>query len=268
MPPTYPSVIAHRGASAIAAEHTAAAYRAAIDSGADGLECDVRLTSDGHLVCVHDPRIDRTSSGRGRVSNQTLAQLQEHDFGAWAETADVDEGEILTLSDLLEMALAAPTPLQLAIETKHPTRYGGYTEQVLVQTLERFGLAGGDAGRVRVMSFSATAMRRMRDLAPGIPAVYLMDKVPMLQRYGSLPYGSLPYGAAVAGPSIDIVRSDPQQIQRWLSAGYEVHVWTVDEREDLVACMTQGVSVVITNRPHDVLQWRDEIWTDLGGPRS
>lgn len=260
---TYPSVIAHRGASAIAAEHTAAAYRAAIESGADGLECDVRLTSDGHLVCVHDPRIDRTSSGRGRVSNQTLAQLQEHDFGGWWESADLADGEILTLSDLLEMALAAPQPLQLAIETKHPTRYGGYTEQVLVQTLERFGLADGDSGRVRVMSFSATAMRRIRDLAPAIPAVYLMDKVPLLQRYGTLPYG-----AAIAGPSMDIVRSDPQQIQRWLAGGSAVHVWTVDERDDLVTCMTGGVSAVITNRPHDVLQWRDEIWTDLGGPRA
>ncbi len=260
---TYPAVVAHRGASLLAAEHTAAAYRAAIDSGADGLECDVRLTADGHLVCVHDPRIDRTSTGRGRVSNQTLGQLQEHNFGSWWNPDDQLGGgdDILTLPELLEMALSAPRPLQLAIETKHPTRYGGYTEQVLVQTLERYGLADGADGRVRVMSFSAIALRRMRDLAAGITTVYLMDKVPMLQRFGPLPFG-----AAVAGPSVELVESDPAQIRRWQDSGFGVHVWTVDTRHALEVCMRAGVATVITNVPHDVLAWRDELWTDLGGP--
>lgn len=262
-PLSYPAVVAHRGASIIAAEHTAGAYRAAIDSGADGLECDVRLTADGHLVCVHDPRIDRTSTGRGRVSNQTLDQLQAHNFGSWWNPGDsVDGGDdILTLPELLDMALSADRPLQLAIETKHPTRYGGYTEQVLVQTLERYGLADGAGGRVRVMSFSAIALRRMRELAPAIRTVYLMDKVPMLQRFGPLPFG-----ASIAGPSVELVVSDPAQIRRWQAGGFEVHVWTVDTRDDLEACMLAGVTAVITNVPHQVLVWRDELWTDLGGP--
>lgn len=257
MAPSYPTVVAHRGATTVAAEHTAAAYRAAIDSGAEGLECDVRLTADGHLVCVHDPRIDRTSTGRGRVSNQTLGQLQEHDFGSWWD-ADVGDENILTLPDLLDMALSVARPLELAIETKHPTRYGGYTEQVLVQTLERYGLADGAAGRVRVMSFSAIALRRMRELAPQIATVYLMDKVPLLQRFGPLPFG-----ASIAGPSVEILQSDPAQVQRWQSAGNEVHVWTVDTEPALRSCMEAGVRVVITNRPQDVLRWRDELWPEL-----
>ena len=174
------------------------------------------------------------------------------------------ESDILTLAQLLEMALAAPRRIELAIETKHPTRYGGYTEQVLVQTLERFGLAaGGPEGRVRVMSFSSIALRRMRDIAPQIPVVYLMDKVPMLQRYGPLPFG-----AGIAGPSIEILVAEPAQIQRWRTAGYQVNVWTVDTRDDLAACMSAGVSAVITNAPHHILEWRDELWTELGGGRT
>jgi len=55
--------VAHRGSSQAAAEHTIAAYADALEAGADALECDVRLTRDGHLVCVHDRRIDRTSNG-------------------------------------------------------------------------------------------------------------------------------------------------------------------------------------------------------------
>src|SRR6266511_4931416 len=78
-----PLVFAHRGSSAVQPEHTLGAYLQAIAEGADGLECDVRLTRDGHLVCLHDRRLERTSNGRGRVSTHTLAQLDELDFGSW-----------------------------------------------------------------------------------------------------------------------------------------------------------------------------------------
>src|SRR5919112_4289202 len=82
-----PRVIAHRGSSAALAEHTLAAYLRALDDGAAGLECDVRLTRDGHLVCVHDRRLDRTSNGRGLVSAKTLAELDALDFGSWHPSA-------------------------------------------------------------------------------------------------------------------------------------------------------------------------------------
>ena len=62
-----PQVVAHRGASHENAEHTLRAYIAALDAGADALECDVRLTADGHLVCVHDRNLRRTASSRGRI---------------------------------------------------------------------------------------------------------------------------------------------------------------------------------------------------------
>ena len=78
-----PQVFAHRGSSAALPEHTLAAYLRALREGADGLECDVRLTRDGHLVCVHDRRLDRTSNGKGRVSGRTLAELDALDFGSW-----------------------------------------------------------------------------------------------------------------------------------------------------------------------------------------
>src|ERR1044071_2069483 len=73
----HPFVVAHRGASADLPEHTLAAYERALQEGADGVECDVRLTRDGHLVCVHDRRVDRTSTGSGLVSEMSLAQLRD-----------------------------------------------------------------------------------------------------------------------------------------------------------------------------------------------
>jgi glycerophosphoryl diester phosphodiesterase len=80
-----PLVVAHRGSSHSIAEHTLAAYLRAIDESADGLECDVRLTRDGHLVCVHDRRIDRTSNGSGVVSEFDLAELGSFDFASWKD---------------------------------------------------------------------------------------------------------------------------------------------------------------------------------------
>ena len=110
-----PAVVAHRGASREAAEHTAKAYELALAQGADGLECDVRMTSDHQLVCIHDRTVDRTSDGTGVVSEMSLAQLRELDFGSWH--ADGKPAQILTLRELLTLTLDWRRPVRLFIET-------------------------------------------------------------------------------------------------------------------------------------------------------
>src|SRR4051812_246582 len=144
--------------------------------GADGLECDVRLTRDGELVCVHDRRLNRVSNGRGLVSTRTLAELAELDFGSWHPgPGDADDElvydrdpagriRILTLNNLLAAIHDAGRPMRLLIETKHPTRYGPAVEEQLVGALRRFGLHAPTVDtrvQVSVMSFSALAVRRM-----------------------------------------------------------------------------------------------------------
>src|SRR6476661_7155116 len=189
-----PQVVAHRGSSHDNPEHTLGAYLAALDKGAEGLECDVRLTADGHLVCVHDRRVDRVSTGRGVVSTMELAQLDELDFASWknpwaelddeAPEVDQETRRVLTLRRLLETVRDYDRPVDLAIETKHPTRYGGLVERRLVELLTEFGWAGDDSP-VRVMSFSFTALQRVSRLAPRLELVMLLDKAhhwPMLRR--------------------------------------------------------------------------------------
>ncbi|MFF8614634.1 glycerophosphodiester phosphodiesterase [Streptomyces sp. NPDC015350] len=260
--PQTTQVIAHRGASEDAPEHTLAAYRKAIEDGADALECDVRLTSDGHLVCVHDRRVNRTSNGRGAVSALELAELAALDFGSWKdreESPDWDPvpGEltsVLTLERLLELVVetrADGRPLQLAIETKHPTRWAGQVEERLLHLLKRFGLDAPPAdgpSPVRVMSFSARSLHRVRAAAPTLPTVYLMQFLsPRLRD------GRLPAGARIAGPGMRIVRSHPGYVERLHRAGHRVHVWTVNEPEDVELCLGLGVEAIITNRPKQVL---------------
>ncbi|CAL9484721.1 putative glycerophosphodiester phosphodiesterase 1 [Streptomyces sp. enrichment culture] len=261
-------VVAHRGASEDAPEHTLAAYRKAIEDGADALECDVRLTADGHLVCVHDRRVNRTSNGRGAVSALELSDLAALDFGSW-KTRDAAGGprveepdwehrpedreatSVLTLERLLELVADAGRRVELAIETKHPTRWAGQVEERLLVLLKRFGLdapASREDSPVRVMSFSARSLHRVRAASPTLPTVYLMQFVtPRLRD------GRLPEGADIAGPSIRILRSHPAYIERLKRTGRQVHVWTVNEPADVDLCVSLGVDAIITNRPRAVL---------------
>ncbi|WP_437039883.1 glycerophosphodiester phosphodiesterase [Streptomyces sp. enrichment culture] len=260
-------VVAHRGASEDAPEHTLAAYTKAIEDGADALECDVRLTADGHLVCVHDRRVNRTSNGRGAVSALELADLAALDFGSW-KTRDAWKGRdeepdwehrpedreatsVLTLERLLELVADAGRPVDLAVETKHPTRWAGQVEERLLTLLKRFGLdapASPEESRIRVMSFSARSLHRVRTASPTLPTVHLTQFVtPRLRD------GRLPPGVRIAGPSVRIVRNHPAHIERLKRAGHQVHVWTVNEPEDVDLCVGLGVDAIITNRPRAVL---------------
>ncbi|MET8834004.1 glycerophosphodiester phosphodiesterase family protein [Micromonospora sp. NPDC004540] len=253
---TDPLVFAHRGASYDLPEHTLAAYLRALDEGADGMECDVRLTRDGHLVCVHDRRLDRTSNGRGLVSARTLAELEALDFGSWHPGGAAAEGDepldeshtrLLTLERLLDAVLAAGRPVRLLIETKHPSRYRGDVERRLVTMLGRYGLAEPgpeDLVRVTVMSFSPLAVRRLRDLAPALPTVLLLEVLPRWLRLGRLPFGT-----RIAGPGIGLIRARPQLVPALRAAGNQVYVWTVNEPADLELVLAAGVDGVITDRP-------------------
>ena len=289
-----PLVIAHRGASGAIAEHTLPAYLAAIDTGADGLECDVRLTRDGHLVCVHDRTVNRTSNGTGIVSELDLSGLQALDFGSWHDElpsspdelltdspylAGVapdrelpDSSAVLTLEMLLGVVADAGRPLQLLIETKHPTRYAGLVEKELVRLLRRFGWAGtGDwadepvptadgspagtwpapAGHpVTIMSFAPIALRRIRQLAPSVPLTLLMTE----ERWMPIRRdGALPAGVHISGPGIRVLRSEPEYVERAHQAGNRVFCWTVDRPEDVELVSGLGVDAIITNRPAAVL---------------
>jgi glycerophosphoryl diester phosphodiesterase len=265
---TGPEVVAHRGATGDAPEHTLAAYRHAAAIGADAVECDVRMTRDGVLVCVHDRQIRHTSNGRGVVSALLLDELEQFQFGArrsrWAgdeitavtDEPDMENGLVLTLDRLLEYITASPGTVRLAIETKHPTRHARKVEEALVTCLRRYGLLGN--GRpvqwdgkppVRMMSFSQLAVRRMRELAPGVPTVQLIGK-----RLRAVRRELLLGGATAVGPGITLLRSDPGYVADAHAAGKEVHVWTVNSTADMDFVRDLGIDAVVTDHPEELLR--------------
>jgi glycerophosphoryl diester phosphodiesterase len=275
-------VVGHRGASADAPEHTLDAYRQAVMLGADAVECDVRLTRDGVLVCVHDRRIDATSTGRGVVSELTVAELDRLSYGPRTvrrkrdrigpvrrrlqdDEPDRSAVGVLTLHRLLDYVTSTPGEVRLAIETKHPTRYSALVESTLVADLRRFGLvvdgrpvdrAGKPA--VRVMSFSPIALRRIHAMAPGLPTVRLLRRLP--------PHG-LPSPASeitAVGPGLSLLRRFPRMVDSAHATGREVHVWTVNDEADMAYVLDLGVDAVITDRPGALLDHLRGV--DVPGP--
>jgi glycerophosphoryl diester phosphodiesterase len=253
-----PQVVAHRGSSQANAEHTLGAYIAALDEGAEALECDVRLTADGHLVCVHDRRVDRTTDARGVVSTMELAQLDELDFASWktpwadlddeAPEVDPEARKVLTLRRLLEAVADYDHPVELAIETKHPTRYGGLVERHVVELLDAFGWAGKDSP-ARMMSFSYVALNRVKKLAPDLEVVILVDRL-----YSWRLTENLTRGEWIAGPGIEMLRANPRFAQKLRRSGRRVHVWTVNHPDEIDLCLELGVEAVITDTPGRTLE--------------
>jgi glycerophosphoryl diester phosphodiesterase len=118
--------------------------------------------------------------------------------------------------------------------------------------MERYGVArplSKSVSRVTVMSFAPTSLRRVHAMAPSVPTVLLMDRVPVRYRDGTLPPR-----VTIAGPSLAILQAHPGYVDRVQSAGHRVHVWTVDSAEDIATVLNLGVDAVISNHPARVLR--------------
>jgi glycerophosphoryl diester phosphodiesterase len=185
-----------------------------------------------------------------------LAQLDELDFAAWknpwgSEAGIVEEEwerrTVLTLRRLLQTVADYDRPVDLAIETKHPTRYGGLVERRLVEQLAEFGWAGKDSP-ARVMSFSAVALSRLKKLAPDLEVVLLLER-----QYSWKVTKNLVAKDWIAGPGIELLQEYPKLGRKLAKAGRRIHVWTVNSEKEVDLCLDLGVEAVITDRPQMAL---------------
>ena len=278
-----PLVYAHRGASADFAEHTRAAYLRALADGADGVECDVHLTRDQHVVLLHDSNLDRTSDGTGPVAERTVDQLRLLDFSSWKgvripEAYGPRSDQFLTLPDLLDLLRAAGRDVGLAIELKHPSPYQLKLEDRVLEVLRAEGWDARtsrlDNIRVTFMSFSPDSVRHLRKAVPAEFLCQLVDDVNVTEIREELGLGPFT-GSAVAsvmkaaqlegerilndgeagmaGPGIDYVRRHAGTVGRWLNSGRRFRVWTVDAENDVALCRELGIQEITTNRPAQVL---------------
>ena len=211
-------IFAHRGFSSEFAEGTRAAYEGAIKAGADGFECDVRLTGDNQLICFHDRTTQRLTGVSKKISRLSVDGIKEL-------------YEAITLPELLDLAIGARK--DLLIETKHPTRSRGRVEVQVIQLLRKREAEIQKSGiNVTVMSFSYLAVRRLKALYPDVAKVIKYSIPALFSRESKVAI------------NIEVLRRFPKILERKTP---EIYVWTVNSEDDLQWIKNKNIAGVISD---------------------
>lgn len=229
---------AHRGASKQAPENTMSAFIKAIELGADGIELDVRFTSDRKLVVIHDATVDRTSNGRGEVKNMTLNELLELDFGAWFASTYKNE-KIVTLNEVLEMICGHSWQGLINIEIKGAGS-NDYDEinNVIPALLRQYRLIK----KTIISSFNHNCLINLkRNCAEIITGLLYSEDISDPVEYAELT------GADAIHPNYRYI--DTNKIMGCHNKGIMVNPWTIDSINDMMNIASMGADSIITNYP-------------------
>ena len=232
-----PLIIAHRGASANAPENTLAAFRLALENGADGIELDVMLSADQKLVIIHDDTLDRTSNGHGKVGETPLAALRELDAGSWFSPKF--QGEPIPLLD--EVFAEFGGKFLINVELKNYKTPKDQLPEFVVALVKKYGLSDS----VLLSSFNARNLPRAKFLAPEIRTGLLT--LPGLLGLPMRGFLGRRFGADDLHPYYRDV--SPKMVQSRHQLGQKVNVWTVDAPDDLRHMQSCGVDMIICNDP-------------------
>lgn len=230
-----PYVIAHRGASGYAPENTMAAFRLAIQQGADLLETDLRFTKDEALVCIHDATVDRTTGGHGAVSDMTLAEVKK--LRVRSEFDDQYPNErVPALAELLDVT---PEDVGLGLELKDPLFEQPAYAQRLVNALP----PGRFAGRVAVLSFEQARLDSVKGVAPEIPTG-------LITLYRVFPFCR----TELIGPVWPLVYLNP--LYAWMAHCLGKFVCPLDDRPDRRVrwYVWVGCDAILTNTPDTTIE--------------
>ena len=227
-------IVAHRGYSGKYPELSPLAFEKALELPIHGIECDIRLSSDGKVVVHHDPTLDRTTNGSGRVSRMPWEELRRLKIGGGQR--------MLLLDELLEML--GDKKHHLYIETKHPSGQGDILEEQMVLRLRYAGLL--DDPRIHMISFSHRAIRRMAALAPHVDRIYLRRD---WERHFNRPDILLSQPTGL-GMSLLRGKLQPDAIG---AHGLPTYMWTIDKPEDMKWAWANGVDLLATNQPEVAL---------------
>jgi len=240
-----PLVIAHRGDSARRPENTLASFASALEIGAAFVEFDVQLTRDGQVVVIHDPTVDRTTDGQGRVVEMTLSELRRLSAGYPARFGDAYRGErVPTLSEVLGLLRDRAVGM---IEIKHDSVTADQEGGVEAHTVAEVRKAGMEK-QVALISFSRVALLRCRGFAPAIPRGHLFVR----GEAGEILAGAREVGADLVLPEKGLLSVDLRDRAR--EAGVKVATWVVDEPAELAALAHFDLYGIGSNRPGEMME--------------
>ena len=237
-------IIAHRGASGYAPENTMDAFALAAKMGADGIELDVHLSADGEVMVIHDEKIERTSNGQGLVTEYTLAELKEFDFGYHFNGQKRTGVKIPTLDEVYE--LVAPLGMIVNVEIKS-------ADPRIVRACDEIAERHGMREKVIYSSFNHFQIGAAREEIQNafIAPLYSFN---MLKPWNYC----LDIGAKATHPRQNQVSLLPDYVKNCHDRGIRVHTWTVNSEEDMAFQLDAGVDAIITNYPDVAIKIRNE----------
>jgi len=251
--PPGPWVIAHRGGRGLWPENTLLAFEKAEELGVDVIEMDLRVTSEGAIVVMHDNTADRTANGSGRVESMTLAEVGKLDAGYRFQTADGDfpfRGQGLTVPTL-EAVLSRFPKARLNVEMK------GFSPELaakLCQVLRE----NQATGRVLVASFSHDAMSAFREQCPSVATSATAREALMLYQLNRFHLARLYRGPALALQIPETLSGrnvlDPALLELAGALNVKVEVLTVNEEADMKRLLDMGVQGILTDYPDRLLR--------------
>lgn len=240
-------ILGHRGASSYAPDNTEAAFRLAMEMGADGVETDVHLTADGVPVMQHNYDICKNSNGHGNVEKMTYEELLKYDFGSWKGEQFAGQ-KILTLDEFLTLAEELDMKF-IDIELKFPEKKPSNIVKVTLDLVKKHNLVD----RVMISSFDHDLIRETQELCPEIITGALYDEDEVKVDYiKEILADQVSYienlGADFANPHFSYLL-DPELVDRFTAKGIGVCVWTVDKPYVIRTCMERGVKAIVSNKP-------------------
>jgi glycerophosphoryl diester phosphodiesterase len=235
-------VTAHRGFSGEAPENTLPAFKKAIEVGSDMIELDVRFSKDGKIVVIHDDTLDRTTNGRGKVSDYTLKELKELDAGSWFAPQFSGE-QIPTLKEVLELA-KGKIPMNIEIKDDSPGQYKitDLADRAL-QEVKKAGMVG----EVIFSSFYPSSLQRIKERDPRIWVALLYHR-----EWNSL--REVTGGRVFSVLNLRHSFLTREKIRRIHQEGMKVNTYTVNSEEEMEQFIGWGIDGIITNHPDKLIQ--------------
>lgn len=243
-------VVAHRGASATEPENTLAAFEAALDAGADAVELDVRLTSDGVAVVLHDPDVSGATDGSGFVHEMTLAQVKRLD----ASGGRGPRQEVPTLAETLEtIGDRGGVDLEIKNLPGEPA-FDSPREAVLEAALETLD-ASSFGGPALVTSFNWLTIERSKQLAPELPTGFLT--IAAIDAHAGLVYARRSGHDFVLPQTPALLEAGEAFVREAHEHGIRVGTWVADDETVLEALFAWGVDAVASNDPAAAIAVRE-----------
>ena len=254
---SYPLVVAHRGASAHQPENTLPSFEAALQAGADAVELDVRLTSDGVPVVMHDADVARSTNGRGLVCELTLSEVKSLDAGR-----DGTPAEVPTVAEVLEL-VSGRAGVNFEIKNIPGEQdFDSPREGALMGALEALDRTTF-SGPVLVSSFNWLTIERCREVAPDIPTGFLA--IAAVSPHASLVYVRDAGHAFVLPQASSLLAAGESVVHDAHQSGIRVGTWTVDDPETLLTLLLWGVDAVASNDPAGAIDVRSRVRASKAG---